>query len=102
MSKKFFFAKMFFSQITFEIRKLVREFGQHRVLLVETHRNKYTLTLKGRYPNLTSGQGHVRSRVGTSRSHCISVDASVQEKTYWDHPQHSMSILSEVRGKKRM
>ena len=69
-----------FSQITFELREPVTKFWQHRVPLVKTRRNIYILTLKGQFQNLTSGQGHVRSRVGTSRSYCISVDASTQEK----------------------
>ena len=40
----------------------------------------YILALKCQYQNLTSGQGHVRSRVDRSTSYRVSIDASVQEK----------------------
>ena len=39
------------------------------LLDVKTRRNMYILTLKGQCQNLTSGQGHVRSRVTPSRSY---------------------------------
>ena len=71
---------MFFMQITFDLGMLVTKFWQHRVLDVKTRQNMYIFTLKGRCQNLTSGRGHVRSRVAPSRSYCISIDASVPEK----------------------
>ena len=40
----------------------------------------YILTLEDQCQSLTSGQGHVRSRVEPSRSYCISVDASRRVK----------------------
>ena len=56
-------------------------FWQHRAPDVKTRRNIYILTLKCQVHNLTSGQGHVRSRVEASKSYFISVDASaVREK----------------------
>ena len=39
-------------------------FGHHRVCLVKTHRNMYSMTLKGQGQNLTSGQGHVATQIG--------------------------------------
>ena len=39
-------------------------FWHHRVCLVKTHRNMYSMTLKGQGQNLTSGQGHVETQVG--------------------------------------
>ena len=39
-------------------------FWHHRVCLVTTHRNMYSMTLKGQGQNLTSGQGHVVTQVG--------------------------------------
>ena len=39
-------------------------FWHHRVCLVKTHRNMYSMTLKGQGQNLTSGQVHVVTQVG--------------------------------------
>ena len=39
-------------------------FWHHRVCLVTTHRNMYSMTLKSQGQNLTSGQGHVVTQVG--------------------------------------
>ena len=39
-------------------------FWHHRVCLIKTHRNMYSMTLKGQGQNLTSGQGHVVTQVG--------------------------------------
>ena len=36
----------------------------HRVCLDKTHRNMYSMTLKGQGQNLTSGQGHVVTQIG--------------------------------------
>ena len=51
---------------------------------VETRRKICTLTLKGQCQNMTSGQGHVRSRGESSRSCCISVEVSVRGKRIGD------------------
>ena len=39
-------------------------FWHHRVCLIKTHQNMYSMTLKGQGQNLTSGQGHVVTQVG--------------------------------------
>ena len=39
-------------------------FWHHRVCLIKTHRNMYSMTFKGQGQNLTSGQGHVVNQVG--------------------------------------
>ena len=39
-------------------------FWHHRVCLVMTHRNMYSMTFEGQGQNLTSGQGHVVTQVG--------------------------------------
>ena len=40
------------------------DFDTHRVCLVKTHRNMYSMTLKGQGQNFISGQGHVVTQVG--------------------------------------
>ena len=53
-----------FSVITSVFEMIEQWFWHHRVCLVKTHRNMYSMTLKGQGQNLTSGQGHVVTQVG--------------------------------------
>ena len=50
--------------ITSVFEMIEQWFWHHRVCLVKTHRNLYSMTLKGQGQNLTSGQGHVLTQVG--------------------------------------
>ena len=61
-----------------ELRTLAAYFGHHRVSRGKVRRNIYMVTLKGQGQYLTSGQGHIH--VDLSRSCCLSVDASRQDK----------------------
>ena len=96
MVKKFFFREKGFSQITFELRKIVAWFWQHRVPFGETRRNICMLTLKGQNQNLTSGQGHI---VRSSRSCCIWVDAFLQEKYIETIPSALCLFYQKLEGK---
>ena len=82
-----------FSQVTFELRKLVHNLHTTRR---STRRNvsKCMLTLKCHSHNLTSGQRHVRSRDDPSWLCCISVDASVREKHIGIIPS-ALALLSQ-------
>ena len=50
--------------ITFVVEMIEQLFWHHRVCLVKTHRNMYSMTLKSRGQNLTSGWGHVVTQAG--------------------------------------
>ena len=84
-------------QITFELRKLVTLFWQHRVPNVKTRQNMYilyTLTFKGQCQNSASVQGHTKSLIEPSRSYCITVDAAVREKHIETIPS-ALSLLNQ-------
>ena len=49
--------------ITSVFETIEQWFWHHRVCLVKTHRNMYSMTLKGQGQNLTSGQRHVVTQV---------------------------------------
>ena len=46
----------------------------HRAWLVETRRMIYSLTSKGHFENLTSGQGHDLTEIGHAAYHSIRID----------------------------
>ena len=50
--------------ITSVFEMIEQWFWHHRVCLVNTYRNMYSMTFKGQGQNLTSGQGHMVTRVG--------------------------------------
>ena len=58
-SKTAFLSEKDFSMITSVFEMIDQLFWRHRVFLVQTHRNMYSMTLKGQGQNLTSGQAHV-------------------------------------------
>ena len=70
-----------------------------RVPYVETCRKMYILTLKGQCQNLTSGQGHLRSRIEPSRSYYISINAYVQEKHIGIIPSALSLFYQKLRQK---
>ena len=78
--KKVTFEPKSFWLITFYLRKIQTWALHHRVTLVETRRMMYSLTSKGQFENLTSGQGQARSWPDPHRSWCISIDAYWQDK----------------------
>ena len=58
------FGRNIHSRITFELIKINNRQWHHRVSLLEMLQKIYDLTSKGQGQNLTSGRGHVMTKIG--------------------------------------
>ena len=69
---------MFFSQLTSGLRKLVTQFGHHRIPLVGTRQNICMVTLEDQFQNLTSGQVHLMNQVEVNGEHVVGGFVSIR------------------------
>ena len=67
----------------------------HRAWLVETRRMIYSLTSKGHFENLTSGQGHDLTEIGHAAYHSIRIDETNTINVEWS--LYLYSITSKCR-----
>ena len=81
-SKTAFFKRNSFSMITSVLEMIEQWLWHHRVCLVTTHRNMYSITLKGQGQNLTSGQGHVVTQLGHIAYESKRLDEKHNENTH--------------------
>ena len=97
VSKTAFFERNSFSMITSVFEMIERCFCHHRVFLVKTHRNMYSITLKGQGVNIWP-----QVKVTWWPKYVIlHMHRSVlMRQTQWDHSHVSISAKSKVIRKK--
>ena len=73
-----------FLAITSVLSKIKKRFQHHRASLIKTRRMTYSLTSKGQFENLTSGQGHDLAQIGHIIYHSIRFDKINTMAAVWN------------------